>query len=128
VKWRKLGLVPGASGASQWAVHSALQPTPLIRDDEIRAYVGFRDHDGRSSIAYIDVDAEAPTQTIRVSLEPVLGPGAVGGFDCDGTVPCAIASVGDQIRLYYAGYQQAADVRFRVFAGLAVSLNGGVTA
>src|SRR5438105_3410111 len=108
MRWRKLGLVRRAS--APWAAHSALQPTPLVRGEEIRVYAGFRDHAGRSSIAYIDVDAEDPTRTIRVSAKPVLGPGTAGAFDCDGAVPCAIASDGGQLRLYYAGYRQASDV------------------
>jgi hypothetical protein len=125
MRWRKLGLVRGASGTSPWAAHSALQPTPLIRGNEIRVYVGFRDHAGRSSVAYIDVDAEDPTRTIRVSAEPVLMPGSGSAFDCDGAVPCAVASDGDRLRLYYAGYQQATDVRFRAFGGLAISDDRG---
>jgi hypothetical protein len=34
---------------------------------------------------------------------------------------------GRHLRLYYAGYQRGADVRFRVFGGLALSEDGGET-
>ncbi|MDX6583438.1 MAG: hypothetical protein QOI10_2622 [Solirubrobacterales bacterium] len=125
MRWRKLGLVPGADGSRPWASHSALQPTPLLLGETIRLFVGFRDSAGRSSVAFIDVDAADPMRVVRVAEEPALERGAADAFDRDGVVPCAIVADGSRLRLYYAGYEQAVDVRFRVFGGLATSQDGG---
>jgi hypothetical protein len=125
MRWRKLGLIPGADGSHPWASHSALQPTPLLLGDTIRLFVGFRDGEGRASVAFIDVDAERPTRVVRVAEEPALALGAPDAFDRDGVVPCAIVADDSRLRLYYAGYEQRPDVRFRVFGGLAASEDGG---
>ena len=41
VKNKKLIFSP--KGKIDWAVDTALQPTPLVLDDRIRVYAGFRD-------------------------------------------------------------------------------------
>ena len=127
MRWRRLGLVPGADGTAPWAAHSALQPTPLLLSDVIRLFVGFRDGAGRSSVAFIDVDAEQPARVRRVADVPALAPGRPGGFDQDGVVPCAVVRCGTVLRLYYAGYERGRDVRFRVFGGVAESDDDGET-
>jgi hypothetical protein len=119
--WHKRGLIWGPDGSQSWAVHSALQPTPLLLDDRIRVFVGVRDADGRSSVAYVDLARDNPSDVIAVSQAPVLRPGAAACFDEFGVVPSAVSPDGARIRLYYAGYQRPADVRFRVFGGLAWS-------
>jgi hypothetical protein len=55
--------------------------------------------------------------------EAALRAGPTGSFDVNGVVPCAVAAVGDEIRLYYAGYSPPADAaeRFRVFSGIAAA-------
>jgi sucrose-6-phosphate hydrolase SacC (GH32 family) len=42
-------------------------------------------------------------------------------------VPCAVAEHDGEVRLYYAGYERASDVRFRAYSGLAISTDGGET-
>ena len=128
MRWRKLGLVWGPDGARPWARHSALQPTPLLRDDgTIRVFAGLRDDDGRSSVAWVDVDAADPTRVLAAAEEPALAKGPPGAWDEDGVVPAAIVERDGALRLYYAGYQRREDVRFQVFGGLAASQDGGVS-
>lgn len=129
MKWSKRGLIFGPDGSRPWAHNSALQPTPLLRGDVIRVFVGFRDANGRSSVGYVDVAAADPSRVLKVSDRPVLAPGAPTDFDGAGVVPCAIVEDAGTLRMYYAGYQppRAPNERFRVFAGLAVSTDGGET-
>lgn len=128
MRWEKQGLVYGSSGDLTWAAHSALQPTPLRRDqDVLRIFAGFRDENGSSRIGYVDVDEKHPLRVIGVSPKPLLDVGSPGAFDEHGVVPCAAVRRGDDIYLYYAGYQLGHGVRFTAFGGLAVSKDNGET-
>jgi predicted GH43/DUF377 family glycosyl hydrolase len=127
MKWIKQGLIYRTHGLN-WATNSALQPTPLmINEDIIRLYVGMRDDEGRSRIGFVDVNSQNPSQVLRVSEKPALDLGMAGAFDENGVVPCAIVRRDEEIRLYYAGYQLGQKVRFYVFSGLAISTDGGET-
>lgn len=125
--WQKLGLVYGLDGSSGWARHSALQPTPLVLQDRIRVFCGFRDDHGVSRIGYVDVSRTDPTKVLEVSQYPVLERGEFGTFDQDGVVPCAVIPKGDEIHMYYAGYLRGEKVRFQVFSGVAISHDNGRT-
>lgn len=127
--WDRRGLVYGPDGSREWSAHSALQPTPLVRGDEIRVYCGLRDEGGRSSIGWVDLSSGDPTVVLRECERPALSPGEPGSFDESGVVPTAVVPLEDRIRLYYAAYQPT-DVpgeRFRVFCGVADSFDGGDT-
>jgi hypothetical protein len=127
LRWQKQGLIYGPSGERRWAVHSALQPTPLVRADggPIRVFAGFRDANGVSRVGFVDVAAEDPARVLRVSERPVLDIGVPGAFDENGVVPCAISERDDGLYLFYAGYQVGQRVKFVVFGGLAISRDGG---
>jgi predicted GH43/DUF377 family glycosyl hydrolase len=107
-----------------FAVSSALQPTPLVLADRVRVYVGVRDAEGRSRVAWVDLDRGDLSHVLAVSTEPALDLGEVGCFDENGVVPCCAVAVDDGVRLYYAGYQLGVSIRFQVFGGLAHSADG----
>lgn len=126
MKWQKRGLIYAPDGQSNWARHSALQPTPYPIDNKtIRVYAGFRDDAGVSRVGYVDLDAANPSNVLDVSPEPVLDIGIPGAFDENGVVPSAIIRNNGELRLYYAGYQVGQKVRFFVFGGLAISRDAG---
>ena len=126
MKWEKKGLIYCPNGELSWAKNSALQPTPyLINDDIIRIYIGFRDDIGVSRIGFVDVDANNPSNVQNISEDPILDIGVPGTFDENGVVPCAIISYENKLYLFYAGYQLGQKVRFYVFTGLAISIDGG---
>lgn len=127
MRWEKKGRVYAPDGASAWARHSALQPTPILRGDVIRIFVGLRDDEGVSRIGWVDVDAAYPSKVLAVSQEPSLDIGLPGAFDENGVVPCAVVARDGKLFLYYAGYQLGHKVRFFVFGGLATSADGGDT-
>jgi hypothetical protein len=62
-----------------------------------------------------------------VSEEPVLDIGEPGAFDDNGVAPTAIVPVGDELYLYYVGYQLGTRVPYFQLEGLAVSTDGGET-
>jgi len=126
LKWEKLGLVYGPDGSRVWAQNSALQPTPLLlNEDVIRVFVGFRDAGGVGRVGHVDVDSTDPSKVLAVSGQPDLDLGSPGRFDDNGVVPCAVVRRDDQLWLYYAGYQLQRKVKFTVFGGLAISRDGG---
>src|SRR5688572_16663385 len=129
MKWEKKGLIFGPTGDSDWAKHSALQPTPYLNSAtrSIRIFSGFRDSDGVSRVGFVDVCAETPEKVLRVSDKPALDVGIPGTFDENGVVPCAVIEREGRLFLFYAGYQLGRKVKFHVFGGLATSDNGGET-
>lgn len=128
MRWAKRGVIHAPDGTSDWAVQSALQPTPLrLSDDVVRLFVGFRDAVGVGRVGYIDVDANNPSRVLAVSQTPVLDVGVPGAFDDNGVIPSAVAQHGGRVYLHYAGYQLGVKVRFTVLGGLAVSDDGGQT-
>jgi hypothetical protein len=126
MRWRKMGRIYAPDGSSNWAKHSALQPTPLIlNQDVVRLFLGFRDDAGVGRVGFVDVEARNPSHVIRISREPVLDIGVPGAFDDNGVIPSAVVRHGDRLYLHYAGYQLGAKVRFTVLGGLAVSSDLG---
>jgi predicted GH43/DUF377 family glycosyl hydrolase len=129
MKWEKRGLIYGPDGSSGWARHSALQPTPLLREAQgyIRVFVGMRDSEGVGRIGFLDVSAENPSKVLRVSNSPVLDIGGPGAFDDNGVIPSAIVERDGRLYLFYAGYQLVRKVKFLAFGGVAISDDDGET-
>lgn len=126
MKWIKKGLIYGPDGSSNWAKHSALQPTAvMLNENVIRVYAGFRDDLGRGRVGYVDLDSVDPSKVLQISEHPVLDIGNPGTFDSNGIVPTCVLRHKNKILLFYAGYQIPNDVRFLVFGGLAVSNDNG---
>lgn len=125
MKWEKKGLIYCPDGSLDWAQNTFLTPTPIIIDENIRIYGGFRDEDGVSRIGYIDVDVQNPSKVINVSKKPVLDVGINGTFDDNGMILGDLIWVGNELRMYYVGFQKVNRVKFLAYSGLAVSSDGG---
>jgi predicted GH43/DUF377 family glycosyl hydrolase len=127
MKWDKKGFVFGPDKSLSWALNSALTPTPLlIENDTIRVYAGFRDVNGVSRIGYVDLDASNPKVIKSVSKKPVLDVGKPGAFDDNGVILGDVIRVGEEVWMYYVGFQMVDKVKFLAFSGLAISKDGGV--
>lgn len=126
---RKLGLVYEATRYPQpWVSNSALTPTPMRHPDgHIRVFAGFRDAEGISRIGYVDVDAQNPTQVLRVSSKPALDIGRPGCFDDNGVIMGDVAWKGSDLYLFYVGFQRVMKAKFLAFTGVAVSKDAGET-
>jgi hypothetical protein len=129
VSFRKLGRVYVASGELPWQHTHAYCPTSLLLDggDRIRVFCAFLDADRVGRVGWVDVDAREPTRVLAVSRRVALDTGAPGAFDDNGVTPLSICTVGDRLRLYYAGWQLGVQVRYFLFTGLAESTDGGET-
>jgi hypothetical protein len=124
--WQKLGLVFAPSG--QWPMCShAILPTPLLLDDRIRVFFASCDEARRGRIFFVDLDPAWPQRLLAIERRPVLDLGAAGSFDVDGVNPCHIVVRGEELWLYYVGWQRRTDVPYTLFAGLAVSRDNGRT-
>lgn len=128
MKWDKKGFIFGPNQSIPWALNSALTPTPLLIDDDtIRVYAGFRDVNGVSRIGYVDLDGSNPSLVKSVSKEPVLDVGRPGAFDDNGVILGDVIRVGEEVRMYYVGFQLVSQAKFLAFTGLAISKDGGVS-
>ncbi|MEN6462600.1 MAG: hypothetical protein ABFC94_14690 [Syntrophomonas sp.] len=125
MKWTKRSLIYCPTSENDWRNNSALQPTPILINDNIRVYAGFRDINGISRIGYVELDKSNPRNVLSVSESPVLDVGDDGMFDENGVVPTSIVKRGSDVFLYYAGYSLGKKVRFQVFTGLAISKDNG---
>lgn len=125
MKWIKKGFIYGPSGESSWAKNSALTPTPVLIDDMIRVYAGFRDDLGVSRIGYVDLEADNPSNVLNVSKKPVLDVGIPGTFDDNGVILGDIVEKGEYLYMYYVGFQLVQKAKFLAFTGLAISDDNG---
>lgn len=127
MQWEKKGLIFGADKRSEWMDNSALQPTPILLEDRIRMFCGFRDNKGVGRVGFVDLNLNDPSEVLGYSEKPCLDIGEPGCFDDNGVVPCAVTRVGNAIYLFYAGYNIGYHVRMTIFCGLAISMDDGVT-
>ncbi|MDM7987643.1 MAG: hypothetical protein QUS13_09940 [Smithella sp.] len=129
MKWKKQGLIYVANGAFDWAQTHAMIPTPdIIKNDVLRIYVSFCDLNGIGRIGYVDVAANEPKRILSISDNPILDIGLPGTFDENGAVACSVFTMPDQRKyLYYVGFELGTKIRYRLFTGLATSIDGGET-
>ncbi|MGQ4876436.1 MAG: hypothetical protein ACP6IY_20420 [Promethearchaeia archaeon] len=127
MKWIKKGLIFCPKGDLWWAKTHAMLPTPeIINNSIIRIYVSFCDENLIGRIGYVDVDANNPLKVINYSKEPLLDIGKPGTFDDNGVHPTSIVNLKNNIKyIYYFGFQLGIRVRYFLFSGLAISINGG---
>ena len=129
MQWRKLGLVYGPDGTSDWARTHAMIPTPVLLDEDVvRVFATFCDEDGIGRPGYVDVAASDPTSVLGVSAEPLLDIGEPGTFDENGVLTCSVLQVAPGCwHLYYAGFELGTKIRYRLLTGLARSNDDGRT-
>lgn len=129
MRWNKLGIVWKPDGHSDWAKSHAMGPTPyLLSDNIIRVFVTCLDEQGRGRPGYADVDARDPTRLLSTSRQPVLDIGEPGCFDDNGLMAISITEADrDTLHMYYAGFELCTHIRYRIFTGLAISLDKGRT-
>tara|TARA_R110000772_G_scaffold73216_5_gene159859 strand:+ start:61690 stop:62616 length:927 start_codon:yes stop_codon:yes gene_type:complete len=126
--WNKKGLIYAPETYNKSGMTHAMCPTPLlVGDGRIRVYFSAHDSNMAGRLFYVELDVEDPTRILTVSDTPPLDIGADGQFDDNGVVPISIVRVGDEIWLYYAGFQLGVKIRYTIFSGLAISRDGGLT-
>ena len=106
--------------------HAAL-PVADAGGSHHRIYWSGRDAQGRSRVAFCDTDFARPGVVLRVSDRPVLDLGPLGAFDDSGVTTSCLVNHEGRKYLYYTGWSLGVTVPFYLFAGLAVSDDGGET-
>lgn len=127
MNWEKRGILFSPADGPDWMKAGILKPTPIMFDDILRIYAGFRDKNGVSRIGYVDLDRNDLQTVVDVSQSPVLDIGRSGRFDDNGVVPTDVVRWEGKIYLFYEGYKRERKVRFTAFGGLSVSEDGGNT-
>lgn len=123
--WRKLGLIHRPDTSKEWAVNAyAHVPTPLVMGDTVRVYYASLDANNRGSIGFVDLDGNDLTKVKYVSPEPVLRPGPLGSFDCDGVVPSCVVDHGF-LTMYYIGFQRCESTPYMLYIGAATCYDDG---
>lgn len=127
-RWTKLGLVIRPNPSVWWMRSHAMIPTPQKLGGSLwKIYFSGRNDTNQSHIGWAIVDLDRPTQPLEYSSEPVLAPGDLGCFDDNGVTPSCVIEDGDELRLYYIGWNPGSTVRMHLFGGLAISTDGGRT-
>lgn len=121
MKWIKKGRIIEPRKIGHWWSSHAMAPSAIVmRNSHIRVFLGCWDSKGISRIGYIDLDLDNPLKIICVSEKPVLDIGRDGTFDENGVFPAHVNVIGDQIYLYYTGFQLGHKIRHYNFGGLAI--------
>ena len=122
MKWRKRGLVYVPDGAKPWARTHAFLPTPeLTPDGQLRVYLTSLDDAQFGRASYVVLDRDDPTRVLYECQRPLLDVGELGAFDDSGVNPSSVLRVGDQVFMYYIGWQRVQQVPYMLFSGLAIS-------
>ncbi len=121
MKWKKLGLVFAPDGNYDWMMTHAANPIAMpLSNGLIRTYFSCRDCTNRSSVGFVDINLEKPSEVLAVSGKPVLSPGERGFFDDSGVTSACLISANEQIFLYYVGWNLCKMVPWRNSIGLAL--------
>jgi hypothetical protein len=127
MKWEKLGLVFCADKDAKKMVSYGRMPTELhMVDDVYRIYFESRGDNNTAHPFYLDLDV-VTAKVLGVQKSPILNYGNWGAFDDNGITPFTALRYGNEVRLYYAGWNRMHSVPFRNAVGLAQSFDGGKT-
>lgn len=123
MSWQKLGNIfsPEAHGL----ISHAQVPTVLVMESTIEIYFSSRNESGKSLPYRAVFDKQDPTQLVHFDATPIMGFGKPGTFDDDGVMPSALVKDGNNLKMYYSGWNQRVGVPYHNCTGLAQSTDGG---
>lgn len=124
-RWLPRGLLLAAPPPLPDAVSHAALPSAFHDGEAWQLYFSTRDADGRSSIARVGLDVGDGSLAVRDDFAYVLRPGRLGTFDDSGVTHSCVVAHRDRVHLYYTGWTRTVTVPFQLFAGCAVSADGG---
>ncbi len=130
MKWEKKGFLFNIDKNSNWAYSHCHKPTPLILDDNtLRIYFGVRDKSHHTRTTFIDVDVSDldNLKVIYIHDKPVVDLGKIGAFDDSGANVSSVIRKGNDIYMYFIGWNPSTTVHTRNSIGLAISIDNGLT-
>ena len=127
--WEKKGLIFRPNKETPWMVSHAANPVAYHLEGNVyRVYYAGRNNANQSSVGYFELDITKPKEILSISKEPVLWPGDIGYFDCDGVYAASILNFENAMYMYYIAWNRGIpDPLFRASIGLAVSWDNGLT-
>jgi len=126
MNWIKKGVIFNTDNDFDWMVSHACVPTVhILNEKTFRIFFSPRNAMGQSMLSYIDVSADDPKNIIKISAKPIMSLGELGTFDDGGIMPCSVVQNGDELFLYYVGWNPSGSVPYRNSIGLAVSKDNG---
>lgn len=127
-RWQRLGLIGNPAGSAPWAAtHAALPALDAVAPAEWDLYLSSRDGDGRARIGRTRFALHPKPAISAFEGTPVLDVGPLGAFDDSGVTVSCVVTRGATKHLYYTGWSRGVTVPFYLFAGLAISTDGGRT-
>ena len=125
--WTKQGLVYKPDGSQPFSRTHAQVPFGYPMADKLRVYFSTRDEQSASAVSFVELNPDNLSEVTYIHDKPCLSKGAVGMFDETGTMPSWFLPVGDEIWLYYTGWNKSETASYRLGIGLAISRDGGLT-
>lgn len=127
MKWDYVTKLAHAEGTDSFSITHAMIPTPVIINENIlRVYYSSQDSKGIARPRFTDYSITNDFQPLRHSIGPVMDIGRPGTFDDNGVLVCSIIAETDtEFLMFYAGFELLEKIRYRIFIGLARSIDGG---
>ena len=128
MKWRKKGFIYAPDGKYEWNKSHASVPTMYkVNNNKLRIYFATRDSRNRTNITFIEVDADNPQNILYTHDKAIITPGKAGMFDDCGAMPSHVIDVGNEVWMYYLGWNVRNTIAYHNAIGLAISKDNGVT-
>jgi len=125
MRWIKKGLIFEAGYHSSLLMSHAALPFVDFYDKNIyRIYFTSRDDQTHSHVHYIEIELNELCAIRTCSQEPILSPGALGGFDDSGAMGSWMIRENNRCFLFYTGWSLGITVPFYFSIGLAISNDG----
>lgn len=129
MKFEKKGIICDASSIGvSWFKKNAMVPLPYLKDAAtIRVFMTMCDEKNVGRIGYIDVDADNPSCIKGYSQKPVLDIGMPGTYDDNGVVSSSLLCENGKMYMYFSGYELSTKIPYKIFCGVAVSEDNGLS-
>jgi hypothetical protein len=128
--WKKKGLLLDVNDFQSVGLtsHASIPYAFHLEGNQYRIFFSSRDAQGRSQPYAID--AEIIGEEIKLTGElvgPLFDMGPLGSFDDNGIMPSSVVRNGNEVWMYYIGWNPQVTVSYRLSIGLAISVDGGKT-
>ncbi|CAG5079706.1 hypothetical protein [Parvicella tangerina] len=128
MEFNKKGHIFKPTGEYSWSRSHAQVPFAFkLNDDVIRVFFATRDENSSSSTSFVDVDADNPSNILKVHDQPVIQKGSQGSFDDSGTMPSWFLMSDNKLLLYYTAWNRSKEASYRLSIGLAESTDNGLS-
>lgn len=126
--WEKLGLIFKPSGENKSLYSHGSMPIGYhLEGDRFRIYFSSRDLNNISSINFIELDINDPSNILCISKKPVLQKGHYGLFDDCGLYSGCLFKKENKLYMFYSGRSNGIENLFYMNIGLAESEDDGLS-